>query len=117
MSFSRSPARRWRRPSLLTKGAFVVGSFDWSPDGRSIAFDHRTSSDPADGGSADISMVTVDSGVADQIVAQAGPDSNPRWSPDGTRIAFVTSMAKPFFYYQNSVIAVVGPETAPRLKA
>ena len=45
----------------LTKGSFVVGSFDWSPDGKQIAFDHRITSDPADGGSADISVVTVDS--------------------------------------------------------
>ena len=90
----------------LTSGAFVVGSFDWSPDGRSIAFDHRVSSDPADGGSADISIVDVASGARRTLVTQNGPDSNPRWSPDGTRIAFVSSMAKPFFYFQNSVIAV-----------
>jgi Tol biopolymer transport system component len=100
-------APTWSPPSPLTKGAFVVGSFDWSPDGRTIAFDHRVSSDPADGGSADISIVTVDSGAQTKVVAQAGPDSNPRWSPDGTRLAFVSSMAKPFFYYANSVIAVV----------
>ena len=90
----------------LTSGAFVVGSFEWSPDSRSIVFDHRVSSDPADGDSADISIVDVASSTRRALVAQAGPDSNPRWSPDGTRIAFVSSMAKPFFYYQNSVIAV-----------
>jgi dipeptidyl aminopeptidase/acylaminoacyl peptidase len=90
----------------LTSGAFVVGSFEWSPDSRSIVFDHRVSSDPADGDSADISIVDVASGTRRTLVAQAGPDSNPRWSPDGTRIVFVSSMAKPFFYYQNSVIAV-----------
>ena len=43
----------------LTKGSFVVGSFDWSPDGTQIAFDHRATSDPADGGTADISVVSV----------------------------------------------------------
>ena len=94
----------------LTKGTFVVGGFDWAPDSRSIAFDHRTSSDPADGDSADISIVTVETGSQRVVVAQAGPDSTPRWSPDGTRLAFVTSMAKPFFYYQNSVIATVAPD-------
>jgi dipeptidyl aminopeptidase/acylaminoacyl peptidase len=91
----------------LTSGTFVVGSFEWSPDGRSIAFDHRASSDPADGDSADISIIDVASGSRRTLVTQAGPDSNPRWSPDGTRIAFVSSMAKPFFYFQNAVIAVV----------
>ncbi len=94
------------KPEPLTKGAFVVGSFDWSPDGRTIAFDHRVSSDPADGGSADISVVDVTTGDCTPVVTQAGPDTSPRWSPDGSRLAFVTSMAKPFFYYQNSAIAV-----------
>jgi dipeptidyl aminopeptidase/acylaminoacyl peptidase len=98
-------------PRALTKGAFVVGAFDWSPDGRSIAFDHRTSSDPADGGSADISTVDVATAMTRVIVSQAGPDSNPRWAPDGNRIAFVTAMSKPFNYYLNSVIAVVDRES------
>jgi dipeptidyl aminopeptidase/acylaminoacyl peptidase len=97
------------KPAPLTKGDFVVGGFDWSPDGRSIAFDHRTSSDPADSGSADISIVDVETGTRRAVVSQEGPDSNPRWAPDGSRIAFVSAMRKPFHYFQNSVIAVVTP--------
>ncbi|MDH4065974.1 MAG: S9 family peptidase, partial [Acidobacteriota bacterium] len=93
----------------LTSGRFVVGSFDWSPDGTRIAFDHRVTSDPADGGSADISIVDVASGTLSALVTQEGPDSNPRWSPDGQRLAFQSAMAKPFNYFQNSVIAVVTP--------
>ena len=96
----------------LTKGDFVVGSFDWSPDGRQIAFDHRATSDPADSGSADISVVLPATGAIAVAVAQEGPDSNPRWSPDGTQLAFVTSMAKPFFFFENSVIATVAPGVA-----
>ena len=30
-----------RATRTLTSGAFTVGSFAWSPDGKSIAFDHR----------------------------------------------------------------------------
>ena len=93
----------------LTKGQFVVGSFDWSPDGTQIAFDHRITSDPGDGGSADISIVTVEDAKVSVAVAQEGPDTNPRWSPDGRQIAFVTSMAKPFYFYANSVIATITP--------
>ncbi|HEX8028687.1 MAG TPA: S9 family peptidase [Vicinamibacterales bacterium] len=93
----------------LTKGNFVVGSFDWSPDGLRIAYDHRATSDPADGGTADISIVTLATGQSQVVVSQAGPDSNPHWSPDGSQIAFVSSMAKPFYFYQNGVIAVVQP--------
>ena len=93
----------------VTKGNFVVGNFDWSPDGRHIAFDHRSTSDPSDSGTADISVVLPATSEVKVVVAHDGPDTNPRWSPDGTRLAFVTAMGKPFFYYQNSVIATIAP--------
>ncbi len=86
-----------------------MGSFDWSPDGKYLAFDHRNTSDPADGGTADISIVAVATGERSVVVVQDGPDSNPRWSPDGSRIAFVSAMGKPFYFFQNRVIAVVSP--------
>lgn len=98
-----------RGTRTLTKGSFVVGSFDWSPDGKHLAFDHRTTSDPSDSGTGDISIIDVATAGRSVVVAQDGPDSNPRWSPDGTRIAFVSSMGKPFYYFQNSVIAIVTP--------
>lgn len=98
-----------RQTKKITKGTFVVGSFDWSPDGRQIAFDYRATSDPADGHTADISIVVPSTGESKVVVAQDGPDSNPRWSPSGTELAFETAMAKPFFYFQNSVIATIAP--------
>jgi dipeptidyl aminopeptidase/acylaminoacyl peptidase len=91
----------------LTSGAFTVGAFAWSPDSRSIAFDHRVNGDPANGGTADISIVTVADGAVRKLVTQDGPDSNPAWSPDGSRIAFQTAMANPNFFYTNGLIAVV----------
>ena len=62
---------------------------------------------PASGGSADISIVTVADASVRKLVTQDGPDSNPVWSPDGTRIAFETAMANPAFYYSNHLIATV----------
>jgi dipeptidyl aminopeptidase/acylaminoacyl peptidase len=91
----------------LTHGAFTVGGFDWSPDGKEIAFDHRINSDPANGGTADISIVAVADGKMRDVVTQDGPDSHPAWSPDGTRIAFESSMANPAYMYSNRVVAVV----------
>ena len=91
----------------LTKGAFTVGSFRWSPDSKAIAFDHRLNNSPASSGSADISIVSAADGALRKVVTQDGPDSNPTWSPDGARIAFQTAMANPAFYYTNTLIATV----------
>jgi dipeptidyl aminopeptidase/acylaminoacyl peptidase len=90
----------------LTHGAFTVGSFDWSPDGKSIAFDHRVNPSPGASGSADISIVSTE-GTVRTLVTQEGPDSHPVWSPDGSRIAFETSMANPAYFYANRMIATV----------
>ncbi len=91
----------------LTSGAFTVGRFGWSPDGRQIAFDHRINGANANGASANISVVTVATGAVRALVTQEGPDANPVWSPDGTRIAFESAMASPNNFFTNTHIAVV----------
>ena len=97
-----------RATRTLTSGsAFTVGDFSWSPDSRNIAFDHRVNPALANGGSADISVVTVADASVRKLVTQDGPDTNPVWSPDGSRIAFQTAMANPAFFYTNSLIATV----------
>ncbi len=93
--------------TLTSGGTFTVGDFSWSPDSRSIAFDHRINPALANGGSADISIVTVADASVRQLVTQEGPDTNPIWSPDGSKIAFQTAMANPAFFYSNSLIATV----------
>ncbi len=93
--------------TLTSGGAFTVGDFSWSPDSRNIAFDHRVNPALANGGSADISVVTVADASVRKLVTQDGPDTNPVWSPDGSRIAFQTAMANPAFFYTNGLIATV----------
>ena len=96
-----------RATRTLTSGGFTVGSFAWSPDGKSIAFDHKVNPLLANGGSADISIVTVANASIRKLVTQDGPDSHPVWSPDGSHIAFETAMANPAFFYTNGQIATI----------
>ena len=97
----------------LTSGPFTVGRFSWSPDGKQIAFDHRINGANANGGSADISVLTVADGKVRPLVTQAAPDNNPVWSPDGTQIAFESALANPAFFYTNSHIAAVPAAGGP----
>jgi dipeptidyl aminopeptidase/acylaminoacyl peptidase len=91
----------------LTQGDFTIGEFSWSPNGKEIAFDHRINGDNSNRGTANISVVQVTDGSVRTLVTQDGPDTNPIWSPDGKRIAFESAMAKQFFYYTNTAIAIV----------
>src|SRR2546421_4576274 len=79
-----------KRTRTLASGTFTVGSFEWSPDGTRIVFDHRANPSPGFAGSADVSIVTLSDGSIRQVVTQDGPDAHPVWSPDGSRIAFET---------------------------
>lgn len=92
----------------LTSGTFVVGDFDWSPDGKEIAFDFSASADPSFSSTTNISVVDVESAAVRPLVTQEAPDSSPRWSPDGSQIAFRTSMGNvASYYYANAQIAVI----------
>jgi len=95
-----------KKVKRLTSGAFTVGSFNWSPDSRQIAFDHRVNSANTSGATADISVVTVADGTVRKLVEQDGADAGPVWSPDGTRIAFGSAMKKEFSFL-NSGIGVI----------
>ncbi len=96
-----------KTPKRLTSGAFTVGSFDWSPDNASIAFDHSVNSDPSNSHTIDISVVSVADAKIRPLVKQDGVDNRPRWSHDGRTIVFSSSMAEPFFYFKNTRLASI----------
>ncbi|HZR22436.1 MAG TPA: S9 family peptidase [Vicinamibacterales bacterium] len=92
----------------LTLGSkFTVGRFSWSPDSKTIAFDHQVNPSPGSSGTSDISVVTVADAAIRPLITQDGPDTHPVWSPDGSRIAFETAMANPYPSFTNHPIAVV----------
>ncbi|MFH6768484.1 S9 family peptidase [Gaetbulibacter aquiaggeris] len=85
-----------RKVQRLTGGDYHVNSFDWSPDGKTIVFSHKVNpkinTDRID---ANISLVASDSSALKLIVSQPGPDTNPKFSPDGQQIAFQSTGGRP----------------------
>jgi serine/threonine protein kinase/Tol biopolymer transport system component len=68
----------------LTRAAGVSLSGSWSPDGSQIAYDHTTA------GTMDVAVMSL--GGGDSRLVAGGPHDEilPRWSPEGTRIAFLS---------------------------
>lgn len=85
-----------RKVQRLTRGDFHVSSYDWSPDSKQIVFSYNT--DPKINTNmvdANISIVSADSSSLISIVDRPGPDTNPKFSPDGSKIAFQSTGGQP----------------------
>jgi dipeptidyl aminopeptidase/acylaminoacyl peptidase len=65
-------------------------SFDWSPDGNTIVFAHQPTPRINDRYEMNISTVPADSGSVSSLVYREGTDSNPRFTPDGSDVVFVS---------------------------
>jgi len=101
-------AKAMAKPEALTKGdAFNVSSFSWSPNGARIAF---TGSRDPDLGSQDTQQIYI-LDLADlhvrKLLDSGGPNSNPKWSPDGKEIAYVTANGQEFYFFANRLISVI----------
>ncbi len=79
----------------LTSGEFHVGAFDWSPDDETIAFDHQPRPGTEYWPQTSISTVPSDSGAVELLVDLGGKDADPHFSPDGTRLAFISDRGDP----------------------
>ena len=62
-----------------------------SPDGRTIAYVRRSADVMTDRTRSTIWLVDADSGQQRPLLAASGSYSSPRWSPDGTRLAYVAT--------------------------
>ena len=82
--------------SRVTEGDFHVTGFDWSPDGSQLVFAHQADPRINTGRlSGDIAVVSASGGDVAQLVTGRGIESSPRWSPDGSLIAYASTGDQP----------------------
>jgi dipeptidyl aminopeptidase/acylaminoacyl peptidase len=109
---------------VITKGNTDDGSPSWSPDGKQIAFlSKRGHADPDRTSNEDLWIVEAREGAEPRQLTKTpdGEGGRPAWSPDGSRIAVLTSdNDQNTAYGMNKLIVVpsnppqqIGPATRP----
>jgi dipeptidyl aminopeptidase/acylaminoacyl peptidase len=73
----------------VTSGQFTVSDPQWAPDSNRIAFVARPNTKVDDAAVSDVWTTDLD-GNAKKFYENAGPDTSPRWSPDGRTLAMAS---------------------------
>jgi dipeptidyl aminopeptidase/acylaminoacyl peptidase len=102
--------RRGGEPRQLTFGPWDDSEPQWSPDGRWIVFvSSRHHADPDLTDDSDLYLVAPDGTGLRRLPSGPGPDTTPRWSHRGDRIAYLSSRRANDFY-QPVRLATIQPQ-------
>ena len=97
-----------REAALLTPGPYNSVQPAWGPGGDVIAFTSRRQGDPDRHRNSDIYIIEATSGATPkQLTSWEGPDSNPVFSPDGKRIAYLQGGPEKYSGYDPAQLAVI----------
>lgn len=92
-----------REPRKLTSENYNVTEFDWSPDGKTIAFGHSKSPLANDWTTSDVSLVDLASGKVTPFANTPAAEGGPFYSPDGKFIALLVSDNPPRWAQSGSI--------------
>ena len=103
---------RSKETFLLTPGSFDSAEPAWSPDGKKIAFSSKrpteSQPDPDRGQNSDVFLSEAQEGAeARRLTNWIGSDSQPVFSPDGAKIAYVQGPSEKYDFYDPSQLAIV----------
>ncbi len=105
---------------LLTAPDLFVYEFDWSPDGRQMAITASPCCTDAKGDgddnwwTAELYQLNVETGRAVSIFKPRLQIASPRWSWDGTRIAFIGGLMSDFIAPGGDVFVIAADGGEPR---
>ena len=100
-------------PADLTRLRFVSDA-RVSPDGRTVAFVVTTLSEERDEYLSQIWLVDAAGGEPRRFTAGPRRDTVPRWSPDGTRLAFVSEREARYSTIERDLSELAGEESLER---
>jgi dipeptidyl aminopeptidase/acylaminoacyl peptidase len=95
-----------RKPQVLHSADHGVEGFALSPDGEWIAYLTNYTGDDNDYHIADLYLYDVVAGTTVKVLKRAGGKYRLRWSPDGTRIAFLSWHDPAISYSRESAYVV-----------
>ncbi|HSE97520.1 MAG TPA: S9 family peptidase [Blastocatellia bacterium] len=105
-----------KQKKRATEGSFSISDPQWSPDSKWIAYTVSRSgaqessfTDISEDRNTDIFVVASTGGQSRQLTSNPGPDSSPRWSPDGKHIAY-SSNGNPESWAEKSDLMVIAVE-------
>jgi dipeptidyl aminopeptidase/acylaminoacyl peptidase len=76
----------------MTEGDFTVSGFDWSPDGKQIAFNRQPNPLINSSIHSDIAIFNVENKTTKTIVKNPAGDFFQHWSPDGKSVLFTSTL-------------------------
>lgn len=99
----------------VTAGDFTVFAYDWSPDGARFVIAKSTGTGLTDKFTSDLYLVGARGGAPEPLVVQPGTDTNPRFSPDGRWVAFVTGQGVEDWAADDDLAVVPAGGGTPRI--
>lgn len=103
-----------RESKKMTAESYNVGGFDWSPDGKTIVFNHTKTSIANDWTTSDVSLIDVASGKITVLANTTAAENSPKYSPDGKWIALLISDNPPRWAQDNKINVVAATGGTPK---
>lgn len=99
----------------LTQAPDHIANSDWSPDSRSIAYEHRPDSGENTWPRSDVSEVEVATGRVRVVAAGPAGEGEPRYSPDGRYLAYLRTAGTASWAGEEHIVLVPRDGGAPRV--